>query len=288
MLDDAGLVPQRRFAQNFLIDKNLMMKVLELAELTGDQTVLEVGPGTGSLTEELLARAARVVAVEIDRRLGEILSRRFGGLGRFVLIRGDVLAGKHALSGAVRSALGGRCVLVANLPYNIATPLIAECLLESWRAVHGAAPAEACRFERLTFTVQKEVAERMTAVAGGPGYGAISVLVALLSQTRAGPLLPASAFWPRPKVASRTVRIDFDEAAAGRIADVDVLSDVVGLAFSHRRKQIGSIDRARQGRFAAEALADGLRTAGIDPRLRAEQVPPRRFALLANALAAGR
>jgi len=286
LLDGAGLAPRRRFGQSFLIDKNLMAKLLDLADLAGGETVLEVGPGTGSLTEELLARAARVVAVEIDRGLGELLSRRLGSREGCVLIRGDVLAGKHALSAAVRSAVGRRCALVANLPYNIATPLIAECLLESWRALRGSAPEQACRFERLTFTVQKEVADRMTAGAGGAGYGAISVLVSLLSQTRSGPHLPASAFWPQPKVAGRMVRIDFDNAAAGRISDVEVLSDVVSLAFSHRRKQMGSITRTKRGRFAGEALFDGLKAAGIDPRVRPEQVPPRKFAMLANALTA--
>ena len=124
MLSAAGLAPQKRFGQNFLVDLNLMAKVVETAALQGDETVLEVGPGTGSLTEELLKVAPRVVAVEIDRRLHRYLQRSLAGADNLELLCGDVLAGKDKLSPAVVSALGGRAVLVANLPYGVAAPLV--------------------------------------------------------------------------------------------------------------------------------------------------------------------
>lgn len=159
MLRERDFVPQRQFGQCFLIDLNLMAKVLELADLKGDETVLEVGPGTGSLTEELLSRAKRVVTVEIDRGLCQLLRENFADRPNFTLICGDVLAGKHAISPEVIAALGeGSVNLISNLPYNVATPLIAECLVSTWRRVVGG-DSLTCRFERLTFTVQREVAD---------------------------------------------------------------------------------------------------------------------------------
>ena len=287
ILRSAGLKPQKRFGQHSLIDKNLMAKVLELAEPARGQTILEVGPGTGSLTEELLDRGCRVVAVEVDRGLCEQLDLRLGDSENLLLICGDVLAGKHAISPQVLSALGREAVLVANLPYNIAVPLIAECLLGTWRAIRGADDYEKnlCRFESLTFTVQRELADRITAEPGSAAYGQVSVLVAILGAVRLGPALPPLAFWPRPKVASRIVRIDFDEDSASRIADIDVMMDVLALAFGHRRKQIGSVFRGKAARFPAEAATAALAAAGIDKMLRAEQIAPEAFVALANALA---
>jgi 16S rRNA (adenine1518-N6/adenine1519-N6)-dimethyltransferase len=317
LLEEAGLSPRKAFGQCFLIDGNLMGKLLELADVTADQTVLEVGPGTGSLTEELLHRARRVVAVEIDRGLAELLRRRLGGRDNLTLIGGDVLAGKHEISPAVLAACGAgilpaqqdagktclpaasrqvpapqaKANLVSNLPYNIATPLLAECLLLSWRALGGpGGPGGPCRFERLTFTVQKELAERLVAEPGGSAYGPVSVLVALLGRWRLGPIVPATAFWPAPKVASRIVRIDFDAARAGRLADARTLSATLATAFGQRRKQVGTIFRRAWPSFAGRPATEGkaalefLAAAGIDPTWRPEQIDPQQYLDLANRL----
>jgi len=285
MLDGAGLRPNKRLGQHFLVDKNLMAKLLDLAALSGRETVLEVGPGTGSLTEELLARARRVVAVEIDRGLFEALRCRLGPAAGLVLIRRDVLAAKHRLSPRVAEALGRQAVLVANLPYDVAAPLVSECLIGSALAERD---QSRCRFDSLTFTVQKELAERMTAAPGGGDYGPISVIVALLGRVSKGPSVPASAFWPRPKVAGRMLRIDFNRAAAAGIGDVEVLVDVVRLAFSQRRKQIHSISRRKPGASWSAAVAEALQAAGISRASRPECIPPGQYAALADALAAGR
>ena len=286
MLSAAGIEPRRRLGQNFLIDGNLMTKLLELADLSQRQTVLEVGAGTGGLTEELLTRAARVVAVEIDRGLFRQLADRLVGRANLSLFCGDVLAGKHALSPELIAQLGQSAVLVSNLPYSIATPLVAQCLADSWRAVNQ--PGAACtRFDRLTFTVQKEVADRLAAGPGGKSYGPISVLIRLLGRMTPGPVVPASAFWPRPKVTSRIVRIDLDAGACLRVADLDVLRELLAAAFGHRRKQMGSLTRGKASRFRTDLMAAALDAAGVLHSLRPEQVPPEKFEAMAAELARG-
>ena len=284
MLEESGLSPRRQFGQNFLYDQNLLARMVDLAELSGEQTVLEVGPGTGSLTEELLARAGKVVAAEIDRGLCRLLQQRLAGRPNFVLVCGDVLSGKHALAEPVLRELSPRAQLVSNLPYNIATPLIAQCLISSWHALTGRGDGPHCRFDRMVFTVQHEVAQRLGAQPGGGQYGPVSILAALLGRIRFGPAVPATSFWPQPKVNSRVVRIDLDVEGAGGVLDVEHLTAAVSLAFGQRRKQLGSILRRRGGAFPAEMLAAAFKAAGIDPALRAEQIPPEQFLVFANEL----
>ena len=257
-----------------------MDKLVELAGLVGGETVLEVGPATGSLTEELLTRGRRVVACEIDRDLAELLRQRLGDNPKLTILTGDVLAGKHELAANVVDTLGPAAHLVSNLPYNVATPIVALCLASAWRAAHGA--ADHCLFERLTFTVQKEVADRFTAAVGTGEYGPISVLIALLGRAQEGPIVPASAFWPRPKISSRILRIDYDPQAAGAVADFDVLDEVVHLAFSQRRKKVGTVFRNHAN---GEALLAAAAAAGIDTDARAERISPQEFGAIAATLA---
>jgi len=285
LLSQAGLRPQRRFGQCFLIDLNLMGKLLELAEIAPAAVVLEVGPGSGSLTEELVCRAGMVVAVEVDRGLCRLLYERFAGRERLTILCCDALAGKHRLAGEVIEALGPSADLVSNLPYDIATPLLAECLVGSWRALRGQG---GCRFNRLTFTVQREVADRLAARPGGGDYGPISVLVSLLGRLSLGSAVPASAFWPKPKVASRMVRIDFDPAAAQRLGDIDALNALLALAFGQRRKQIGSIRRRRKAAFVPAAMDAAMEESGVDRSRRPEELKPETYLVIANALAASR
>ena len=325
LLDSFGLAPQKRFGQNFLFDQNLLARVVELAELSPDETVLEVGPGTGSMTEELLARAGRVVAVEIDSGLHRLLESRFGGVANLTLLHEDVLAGKHEISPAVLAALGGRAVLVSNLPYNVATPLVAQCLVSSWRSTMprdaGVSPARPAGtlpasgeddslssvdqphgthntgetpaprggpptlFPRLIFTVQAEVAERFLAGPGTAQYGPVSVLVSLLGQTRLGPLVPNTSFWPKPQVVSRIVRVDFDPNRAACVLDVPALKALLSISFNQRRKQLASVARRKNSAFLPDELQAALDAARITPTLRAEDVAPEQFLHVANLLA---
>jgi 16S rRNA (adenine1518-N6/adenine1519-N6)-dimethyltransferase len=297
LLEAFGLTPRKRFGQNFLFDQNLMLKLLELAEVDASQTVLEVGPGTGSLTEELLERAGKVVAVEIDSGMHRLLQERLQGKANLALLHQDILVGKHAMAQEVVQALGGRANLVANLPYNIATPLVAQCLVSSWKAKRGlssnpSADSESVPdlprsvlFDRLTFTVQQEVADRMVAPHGSWEYGPVSVIVALLGEARFGPVIPNTAFWPKPQVTSRIVRIDFQPGSAARLADIAALQAVVTLAFGQRRKQIGSVIHRKNAPFEIDDFTGALDQAGIPRTFRAEEIAPDQFLAVANALA---
>ena len=289
LLDQAGARPQKRLAQSFLIDLNLMGKLLEIAELRGNETILEVGAGTGSLTEELLRAtpAGRVIAVEIDRGLVGLLRNRFAEQlsirSNLTLIEGDVLGGKNRISPVVLTAAGPRANLVANLPYSIATPMVAECMLESWRSLRG----EGVRFDRLTFTVQHEVAERFAAAPGrraGRAYGQVSVILGLLGRVKLGPVIPPTAFWPQPKVSSRIVRVDFDAHTAGQLSDAVILRAVLNMVFAQRRKHISSTARARGAVFGPRVFSEALEKAGVNPTARAGELPPEAYRDLANVL----
>ncbi len=282
LLARAGVRPQRKLGQNFLIDKNLMGKLLELADVGPADTILEVGPATGSLTEELIERASRVVSVEIHEPLARMLARRLADRAGLTVICGDILAGKHELNAQVIGTLGAKASLVANLPYNIATPLVALCLSESWNALTGRG---GCLFASLTFTVQQEVAERLCAGPGSKSYGTVSVLVSLLGRAQLGHAIAPKAFWPTPKVNSRMVRIDFDEGRARAVGDLRQLQSTVHLAFSQRRKMIGSVLKHKSSPFAPARAAAALDEAGIDPTTRPERVSPQQFLSLAEALA---
>ncbi|MFQ5492337.1 MAG: 16S rRNA (adenine(1518)-N(6)/adenine(1519)-N(6))-dimethyltransferase RsmA [Phycisphaerae bacterium] len=195
--------PRRRFGQNFLIDGNLMRRLPEAAELGPTDGVLEVGPGTGGLTDLLVERVSRVLAVEIDANLANHLTERFAGRDNVDLIVGDALRHKNCLSPALLAGLDrmstgvtGRIALVANLPYNIATPLLVNLLLQ--------APC----VTRFCFTVQRDLAERIDASPKTKAYGPLSILLQTATDIQPIAQLPPSVFWPRPKVESTLLRLD--------------------------------------------------------------------------------
>jgi len=258
LLAGAGMHPRHRFGQNFMIDQNLVRIVADAGMIGGSDLVIEVGPGTGTLTEELLARAGHVVAVEIDRDLAALLRERFSENSKFQLIEGDALAGKHELNAellvAIRAAgeVGQKVKLVANLPYNIASPLVIELLLAG--------------VERLAFTVQKEVALRMKAQADSDDYGPLSIMAQMLSRVEVLRTLPPQAFWPAPKIESALVCM-VREDRLGECAPQ--FSRFVHQLFSARRKTL------RKALSQAEYPTDRMLTAvGIDGSLRPETLTP--------------
>jgi 16S rRNA (adenine1518-N6/adenine1519-N6)-dimethyltransferase len=231
LLADAGSAPRHRFGQNFMIDQNLVRIVADAGKIESGDVVIEVGPGTGTLTEELLARGADVIAVEIDRDLATIIRSRHESNTRIKVIEGDALAGKHEINRelaahlhTIRSAAGSdpRPVkLVANLPYNIASPLVIELLIAG--------------VDLLAFTVQKEVADRLRAQAGSDDYGPLTVMAQLLANVEVLRTLPPQAFWPAPKIDSALVRMTRNDQLG---PDAPTVGRFVQKLFAARRKTL--------------------------------------------------
>jgi 16S rRNA (adenine1518-N6/adenine1519-N6)-dimethyltransferase len=259
--------PRHRFGQNFMIDQNLVRIVADAGLIDAGDCVIEVGPGTGTLTEELLARAGKVVAVEIDRDLAKLLRERFAENPKFQLIEGDALAGKHELNAELLAAIntarqsGLRVKLVANLPYNIASPLVIELLLVG--------------VERLAFTVQKEVALRMKGQADTDDYGPLSIMAQMLAKVEVLRTLPPQAFWPAPKIESALVCMVRED----RLGDsANRFSRFVHHLFSARRKTL------RKALSQAEYPADELlAVTGLDGMVRPERLTPEQILSLFRA-----
>lgn len=265
LLQTYDLAPQHRFGQNFLVDLNLMRKLVSFANVQTGDTVLEVGPGTGSLTECLLDAGARVITVEIDHGLQRILRDRLSSNPRFTLVQGDALAGKHRVNPLVLSLLeqqpptdGGAYRLVANLPYQIATPLLVDLL--------HVTP----RFTSLTATIQREVGERLGANHDTAAYGPVSIITQTLADVTPHAILPPSAFWPRPKVESIMLTIVPRPPADIEVADIPAFIAFVQKGFQQRRKMLRSVFRTDDD--VAATLAFGR--AGVSPDARPAALSP--------------
>jgi 16S rRNA (adenine1518-N6/adenine1519-N6)-dimethyltransferase len=258
LLSQANSRPRHQFGQNFMIDQNLVRTVADAGQLGPGDCAIEVGPGTGTLTDELLERAGQVVVVEIDRDLARLLREIHSDRPNFSLIEGDALAGKHALSpellAAIQSAQhAGRPVkLVANLPYNIASPLVIEMLIAD--------------VELLAFTVQKEVALRLAGRPDSEDYGPLTVMAQMLSRVELLRTLPPQAFWPPPKIESALVRLTRDDRLGPKVRPFGAFVHAI---FSFRRK---TLRRALiQAGFDADRMLEHAR---LDGQRRAEEFAP--------------
>jgi len=225
---EVGFVIDAKRGQNFLVDLNLLDLLERSAGITPADVVLEVGTGTGALSERLSRAAKHVVTCEVDSRLACLARDKLIDCDNVTLVEGDVLAGKHRFAPAVLAAIeaaiaaspGARLLLVANLPYCVATPVISNLL------------ALPCPFDTAVVTVQREMGERMTAAAGSHSYNALSVWIGAQCRSELVRVLPPSVFWPRPKVESAIVRLDLEPARRAAIAHAN--PDPVGFrAMSH-------------------------------------------------------
>ena len=273
LLADRGLAPRHALGQNFLTDHNLIRKLVDAAAVTPNELVLEVGPGTGTLTEELLDRGCRVVAAELDRGLAQLNRDRLGARPAFTLVEGDCLhAG--ALHPALASALGtDPFVLVANLPYGAATPLMLDLLTRHPR----------CR--GMFVTIQREVADRLAAgPESGKAYGAVSVAARCLADIERVGTLPPECFWPRPDVTSAMLALRRrPEPLVGDLDRWPAIARRVAELFQSRRKQLGGTIR-RLGASPDAVLAEPLAGISARPEQRPEELPPPALAALADRL----
>jgi 16S rRNA (adenine1518-N6/adenine1519-N6)-dimethyltransferase len=235
-LENAGLRPQTRFGQNFLIDLNLVGLIAKTAQLTQRDVVLEVGTGLGSLTKLLAASAAHVVTIEIDSQVAQLAREEFQDLPNITLLEMDALKSKSQFDPLVLQTLrdklalvpGGKLKLVANLPYNVATPIISNLLsVDPWPT-------------RIVATIQKELAQRIVAPPRSKDYSALSIWIQAQAKAEIVRIMPPNVFWPRPKVDSAIIDIRPQKVLRDRIADVDFFHDFVRTLFLHRRKFLRS------------------------------------------------
>lgn len=228
LLEERGLRPDRRLGQNFLHDRRRIERLVDAAAVSAGDLVLEVGPGTGVLTEALLERDVELVCCELDRGLADLIEERLGD--RVSLVRGDCLGGGRHLSEGVQAALAGRpFTLVANLPYQAASPLMAELAMRR---------SLACRGQYVT--IQKEVADRLLAAPGGKTWGGLGVIVNAFAEVERLDVLPPGCFWPQPKVTSAMVAIRPRPAPRVAAERADVFARFVTGLFAVRRKQLGT------------------------------------------------
>lgn len=271
LLRRRGLRPNRRLGQNFLVDANLLQKVVDAAGILPEDGVLEIGPGLGALTRALAARARKVLAVEVDAGLfAALVEETTADLPGVRVIHADFL--KTDLESLVGEELGpGRHQVVANIPYSITSPVVVR-LLEHGRL-----------FDRIVLMVQKEVADRLVAGPGTPDYGSLTLFVHLRADVRRVAAVSRRAFLPAPDVDSAIVRLDvLPEPRCADVPEERYLA-VVHAAFQQRRKSLANALTGPALGWTREEALGALAEAGIDPGRRGETLTPDEFAALAQS-----
>jgi 16S rRNA (adenine1518-N6/adenine1519-N6)-dimethyltransferase len=267
-LTEYGLIPKKGWGQHFLVDRNILNKVIRTARVGKDDVVLEIGPGLGEMTLALARQARRVIAVEIDSKLVGILKKKMVDDPNVEVIQDDIL--KIDFDQFLYQE-GTRIKVVANLPYQISTPLLFR-FIDSRHL-----------FLTLTLMLQKEVAERMVAAPGRKEYGPLSIFVQLFSNPSIRFFVKPTAFFPPPKVESAVVHMTWREKPMVHMQDEDWFKKVVRGAFGYRRKTL--INALRHSDLSLPRDMElTLEKIGIDPKRRPETLSIQEFALLAGVL----
>lgn len=262
---------QKKYGQNFLIDANILTKIVEAAQITKEDTVLEIGPGIGTMTQYLAEAAERVIAVEIDRDLIPILEETLAPYDNVSLLCADIL--KVDLIELVNENGGGPLKVVANLPYYITTPII-MALFESHIPLTS-----------ITVMVQSEVADRMQTGPGSKDYGALSLAVQYYAKPEIVARVPASCFTPRPNVDSTVVRLVKHEKPPVKAEDEDWLFGIIRASFNQRRKTLANgLANAGGLGISREQVESVLEGMGLSRMVRGETFTLERFAELSNRL----
>ncbi|MCK4259965.1 MAG: 16S rRNA (adenine(1518)-N(6)/adenine(1519)-N(6))-dimethyltransferase RsmA [Halanaerobiales bacterium] len=261
--------PTKALGQNFLIDSNILDKIVEAGALTGEDHVVEIGPGIGSLTERIAKFAGKLTIIEKDRKLIPVLKEILNSYTNIEYIEGDVL--KVDWSQIIQP--GEKVKVIANLPYYITTPIIMGFLEKK------------IPIELMVFMIQKEVAERMIANPGGKDYGALSVAVQFYSKGEIVTIVPPTVFIPRPNVDSAVVKLTRLEEPAVKVSDEDLFFKVVRASFQQRRKTLrNSLSGSPKISLSKEEIEEALTAVGIDPSLRGERLGIQEFGRLSDQI----
>ncbi len=261
-----GLWAKKSWGQNFLVDRRALEEIVRASGATAEDVVIEIGAGLGTVTAALAERAGRVIAIERDRDMVAVLREELGGDPRVEIAEANALTFDYA---AVTAGAGKKPIVVGNLPYQIASPLLFR-LLDARASL-----------ARAVVMVQKEMADRIVAAPGSKTYGALSVMVQMAGAPRIAWKLAPGAFHPPPKVASAVLAIDLCAGTRVPVADEPRFSAVVHAAFGQRRK---TLRNALRSIAAPEAIEQAFATLGLDGDRRGETLSVEEFARLADAL----
>lgn len=264
---------QKKYGQNFLIDVGVLERIVDAAEITREDCVLEIGPGIGTMTQYLAERAGEVVGVEIDKNLIPILEETLSGYSNVTIINADIL--KVDINKIVKEKNQGRPIkVVANLPYYITTPIIMG-LLETHVPL-----------ESITVMVQKEVADRMQVGPGTKDYGALSLAVQYYAKPEIVANVPPNCFIPRPNVGSAVIRLTCYEEPPVHVDNEARLFALIRAAFNQRRKTlVNALSNAPGLGVTKEQAAEALQRMGLSLTIRGEALTLEQFAQLAEELA---
>ena len=278
LLAGAGTQPKHRLGQNFLIDLNLMRLLIEAANLNKRDVVLEVGTGTGSFSQGIAEQCGHLVTVEFDTALFNIARTQFEKFSNITQFNMDILENKNTLQKEVLDAfkaaqnqLGGRLMLVANLPYNVGSSVMANL-------ISGPVVADG-----MYVTIQKEVADRMAASPCNADYGTLSILMGATGTVHVLKKLPASVFWPRPQVESAMVSFQRDPKKVQEIHDMQTFREVINLFMGHRRKMVKACIKFAEGNLEkVRHWTDVFEKAVVDSHRRPEELTPKQYVNIAN------
>ncbi len=271
ILRDRDFTVQKKYGQNFLIDAHVLNKIMDAADVSKEDFVLEIGPGIGTLTQELASSAGHVVAVEIDRELIPILHDTLSEYDNVTIINQDIL--KVDIPALAEEKNGGRPIkVIGNLPYYITTPIVMN-LLESDAPIQS-----------ITVMVQEEVGMRMQAGPGTKDYGALSLAVQYYAEPYLAAHVPPNCFTPRPKVGSAVITLTVREKPPVKVKDEKLLFSIIRASFNQRRKTlVNSLSNGHLG-FEKEQIQKAMEQAGIFQSVRGESLTLDEFAALSDAL----
>ncbi|HNV64825.1 MAG: 16S rRNA (adenine(1518)-N(6)/adenine(1519)-N(6))-dimethyltransferase RsmA [Smithellaceae bacterium] len=267
--------PRKRLGQSFLLDKNIIRKIAVAARISPEDVVIEIGPGTGVLTEEIVSLARRVIAVELDEKLVRLLENKFADCGNIEVRCQDILKFNFSLPAKKHNV---QLKVVGNVPYYLSSPLVFY-LLSYRRAISD-----------FTLMLQKEVVDRLIASPNNKNYGVPSVLLQMFTEVERLFDVPETCFYPRPKVTSSVIQGKFREKPLVDIVDEEIFSRLVKAAFAQRRKMlINNLKRTNLlTGWTDEELNKALNAVGIDGKRRAETLSVCEFGRLCNILATGK
>ncbi len=269
ILNRFGFKFSKSLGQNFLIDGNIVRKIVEESNITKDDNVLEIGPGMGTLTEELALKAKKVVAIEIDKTLLPVLDYTLKNYDNVSVVHGDVLELK--LEELLKKHFGAEPVkVVANLPYYVTTPIIAKLIEDE------------LNLTSITVMVQKEVAERMASTEGGKDYGSLSVFVNFYTEPEIVVRAPKTVFMPAPKIDSAVIRLKIKKDIPE--IDKDKFFTIVKASFSKRRKTLLNCLSSFGLPMEKAYIKQTLESIGIDPGIRGEELSIEEFMKISEAL----